>query len=112
MTQKLTFLLLLLIAGFSAFAQEGDPIEPEEKDKREVILEDERDSAFILPSERGEVTQQPQNQRPSNIRFNTAFVPNSERENGQITEKDEPKKRYNFLYYLFYKFRKVDNADD
>ena len=112
MTQKLTFLILLLFTGISAFAQEGDPIDPEEKEKSEVILENEMDSAHSTLLPQGEVNKKNPSQIPNSIRFNTAFIPNGEDGNEAIGEKEEPKKRYNFLYYLFYKFRKVDNADD
>jgi len=114
MTQKLTFLFILSFVAFGAYAQEGDPIDPEESTKSEVILEHEMDSAnsSVLPDQNKAI---PKNVTPlrTDIRFNTTLMPSGEDRASTLTEKEEPKKlSYNFLYYLFYKFRKVDNADE
>ncbi len=110
MSRKLSFLFTFLLVAFAGYAQEGDPIDPEEKIERPIILENEMDSAYsnLLPRET-----QIRSEKRSSIKLNSAFLPVGENLGIERVEKDEPKKpTYNFLYYLFYKFRKVDNADD
>lgn len=114
MLQKSIYILILtVVSGFSVYAQEGDPVIPIEKEERPIILENQMDSAqldrnFSAP----EPKQQTSTQIKSNVRFNTAFIP-SESEGQEFQRKEEDKKlSYNFLYYLFYKIRKIDNADD
>lgn len=116
-----TIILTLVVTFTSAFvsyAQEGDPIEPEEKMEPVVILEHEADSAQYvddMPSSEEEL------QRPSpasNIFLNGRVAAGNlsttgERSDKALKPKDVPtKSSYNFLYYLFYKFKKVDNQVD
>lgn len=113
MLQKSILILIFIVSGFSIFAQEGDPIIPIEREERPVILENNMDSALM---ERNISIEQPKKQQTlqlkPNAKFNTAFVPN-ENEGSELQRKEEDKKlSYNFLYYLFYKIRKVDNAGD
>lgn len=115
MTRKLTVLITLFLVAVCGYAQEGDPIIPEEKIEREVILESEVDSAQNpVFSSRENIINTPKSESLNNLRFNTAFIPAQENQTEQIQQQKEESKKlsYNFLYYLFYKFRKVDNADD
>ena len=112
MVQKLSYIFVLLLIAFTAQAQEGDPIIPEE---RPVILENEMDSANARPViglAKDQLSEVKFAARQSEAKFNTAFIPREEN-SSELQPKTESKKlSYNFLYYLFYKFRKVDNVDE
>jgi len=112
MVQKLSYIFVLLLIAFTAQAQEGDPIIPEE---RPVILENEMDSANARPViglAKDQLSEVKFAAGQSEAKFNTAFIPREEN-SSELQPKTESKKlSYNFLYYLFYKFRKVDNVDE
>ena len=115
MIQKVSVILTLFLVAFSIQAQEGNPIIPEEREERHLLPENSADSAQF---EKNLNVPQPSSEENgiissgSSLKLNSAFLPNEDSD-GQVEAKEDAKKlSYNFLYYLFYKFRKVDKADE
>jgi hypothetical protein len=113
MAQKLTIFLFLLSCASFAYAQEEDPIIPVENRTREVVIENEGES-FPLPAKSDqEVENNNKLKLPAGVKFNRQMIPAGENNNPEETQAEEPKKlAYNFLYYIFYKFRKVESEDE
>ena len=115
MAKKLSFIFVLSLIAFSIQAQEGDPIIPEEREQRPIILENEMDSAHARPAfglAKDQLSEIKSSTAQPTARFNTGFITREENDNEAQPKAEAKKLSYNFLYYLFYKYRKVDNADD
>ena len=130
MNIKKTFFLVIFVGGscvaFQTKAQEGDPIEPEVRPGEVVILPDS--SQHVEPKETGyeevrdvssdHVYNESDQQLPQ---VGNVFMPvpkkNTSTEKKPVfTEKDKQKETrndmsFNILYYIFYKFKKVENYD-
>ncbi len=115
MSKRIILTFIFSLAATAVFAQEGDPIEPEERVESEVIIEDEIDSASTVDTP---VSEEIRKNIPSDfllgVKLNSAAIPsNSEKQTSdKETKAATNKSSYNFLYYLFYKFKKVDNQVD
>ena len=111
----LTLLTLLTPMAF-AMAQEGDPIEPEETIEREVVMEDEADSAHIadVVLEDDVKPQAPSADFINSLKLNTAMLPeqNEKAHAAQKAKTTTSKSSFNFLYYLFFKAKKGDYRVD
>ncbi len=129
MNIKKTFFLVLFVGGscvaFQAKAQEGDPIEPEERPGEVVILPDS--ARQVEPKEAGYDEMRDTQSTTNNLerdhqqpQLNTPFIPiptpkRSEPAKTTVIEKEKKDTRndmsFNILYYIFYKFKKVENYD-
>ena len=112
MFRRFTLTIILLFIASLAFAQEGDPIEDEERVESEIIIESDIDSAskVELP-----ISKQIKKNESSDFFLGvgpkSGVLPsNSDKDSSaKAVKSGNNKSSYNFLYYLFYKFKKVDN---
>lgn len=130
MNIKKTFFLVIFVGGscvaFQTNAQEGDPIQPEERPGEVIILPDS--SQHVDPKEAGyeevgdvssdNIYSDSDQQLPQ---VGNVFMPVPKKNTlveskPVVTEKDKQKESrndmsFNILYYIFYKFKKVENYD-
>lgn len=114
MNNRYLIIFILFIAAHTTLAQEGDPIEPGEE-VEEVVYEKVLDTTQINETELPDDLKKVPRNFLLGVKINALpkGAAGSDKETTASQSKTPTNKNtYNFLYYLFYKYKKIDNQID